>query len=187
VTLPLEALAMEPDERAAVRLAGGFRVLCADPPWRFSDALGKRGAQANYPTLGLDEICTLEVPPMQEDSYLFLWRVSSMVDEAYDVVSAWGFSPKSEVVWLKRTSGGRRHFGMGRHVRAEHETAILATRGSPSPANRRIRSTFEAPVGRHSQKPEDFYDMVELLSDGPYCEMFARRARPGWACWGNEL
>jgi N6-adenosine-specific RNA methylase IME4 len=29
--------------------------------------------------------------------------------------------------------------------------------------------------------------MVEAVSPGPRLELFARRARPGWTVWGNEV
>lgn len=110
-----------------------------------------------------------------------------MVEEAYQVCRSWGFVPKTEIVWCKRTALGKRWFGMGRTVRAEHEVAIVATRGKPTVKRHDVRSTFEAPAGRHSEKPEAFYDLVESLCEGPYCELFARRQRPGWTCLGNEL
>jgi N6-adenosine-specific RNA methylase IME4 len=45
---------------------------------------------------------------------------------------------------------------------------------------------FEWPRGRHSEKPEAFFDLVEEVSPGPYLELFARRARFGWDYWGDE-
>jgi N6-adenosine-specific RNA methylase IME4 len=166
-----------------------FRAICADPPWKFGDKLPgvSRGAEKNYPVMTVDELCAFPIPPMATDAYLFLWRVSSMVEEAYRVGRAWGFVPKSEIVWEKLTSGGLPWFGMGRHVRASHETAILFVRGKPKPQSRSVRSRFAAPVGRHSEKPEAFYDLVEKLATGPYVELFARRQRSGWTCLGNEL
>jgi N6-adenosine-specific RNA methylase IME4 len=110
-----------------------------------------------------------------------------MVPEAYAVADAWGFTAKSEIVWRKLTRGGKAHFGLGRYVRATHETAILAARGRPDLLAHNVRSLFEAQVGRHSEKPEAFYDLVEELSPGPYLELFARRSRPGWTCLGNEV
>ena len=111
-----------------------------------------------------------------------------MVPEAYQVVRAWGYVPKTEIVWVKRTRTGKRWFGMGRTVRAEHEVCIVATRGKPRVRSHRIRSTFEAsvPARGHSAKPEAFADLVESLCDGPYVELFARRQRPGWTCLGNQ-
>lgn len=167
-----------------------FACLVADPPWQFGDKLPGpgRGAEKHYATLDVAAICAFELPPLAADAYLFLWRVASMQAEALDVVRAWGFTLKTELVWLKRTSGGKRWFGMGRTLRAEHETCLIATRGRPHVLNRSTRSTFEAevPDGRHSAKPEQFFDLVEALVPGPYVELFARRVRPGWTCLGND-
>lgn len=167
-----------------------FRVVVADPAWQFRDLLpgDSRGAEKNYAVMKLDEICALDLPPIQDNAWLFLWRVASQVEEAYRVVRAWGFVPKTEIVWLKQTKSGKRWFGMGRYTRAEHETCIVAVRGRVKPVKRNIRSTFTAPAGRHSEKPDAFFYIVEALTgEGPYLELFARKERPGWTCLGNEL
>jgi len=165
------------------------RVVVADPPWHFGDALpGKtRGAARNYDLMTVAAICDFALPRLTRDAVLFLWRVAAMQAEALEVVRAWGFTPKTELVWLKRTKNGKRHFGMGRIIRAEHETCLIATRGRPKPKVLNVRSTFEAKAGRHSQKPEAFFDLVETLFDGPYLELFARRKRDGWRCCGDEI
>lgn len=168
---------------------GPARVLAADPPWKFGDQLPGpgRGADKHYPTMTVEEIKAFPLPVMQADALLFLWRVSAMVEEAYAVVRAWGFVPKSEIVWVKRTESGKRHFGMGHYVRAEHESCIIATRGSAKVEDRGVRSTFEAPIGRHSAKPDRFYEIVQQLSFGPHVELFARTTRPGWRQYGHEM
>lgn len=172
------------------------RVLAIDPPWAFGDKLpGKgRGAARNYSVMTTAQLCDMRLPELAPDCYLFMWRVSAMAEDAFLVARHWGFVPKAEIVWQKLTKNGLPWFGMGRTVRASHETCIIATRGRPQPISRAIRSTFSAPVPvgedgkyRHSAKPEAFYDLVERLAAGPYVEMFARRRRPGWACSGNEL
>jgi N6-adenosine-specific RNA methylase IME4 len=166
-----------------------FRVLCADPPWSFRDKLpgASRGAEKNYRVLSQADIEAFPLPPLADNCWLFMWRVSSQVEEAYRVVRAWGFVPKSEMVWQKMTVNDIPHFGMGHYVRAAHEICIVATRGKVKPASRSVRSLFRAAVGKHSQKPEAFYDRVEeLTGEGPYVELFARRQRPGWTCLGDE-
>lgn len=176
-------------------------VLVADPPWSFSDKLPgpSRGAEKNYDVLSQKDIEDFPLPRMGDKAVLFLWRVSSQVEEAYAVVRAWGFVPKTELVWVKKTKNGKRHMGMGRIIRAEHETCIIATRGGLiTPFDRGVRSTFETeegdvfegPVRRHSQKPEEFFQLVERLypaRDGRHVQLFARVPRPGWECYGNEL
>lgn len=187
-----------------------FRVLCADPPWKFGDKLpgASRGAEKNYDVLTIDDIKAgnfvggRALQNVADDAYLFLWRVSAgkdiedltFAEEAYAVARAWGFAPKTEIIWRKQTKKGKRHFGMGWHIRNEHETCVLAVRGRPKPLVRNIRSVFDAPAppdsrGRafHSAKPETFYtDVVQRLSAGPYCELFGRKQRAGWTVLGDQ-
>lgn len=172
------------------------QTIVADPPWKFGDKLPgpKRGAEKHYPVMTtsdiekyLDEELRRGGFELAKDCRLFLWRVSSMQEEALRVVRAWGFVPKSEIVWLKRTRTGERWFGMGRQVRNEHESCIIATMGKPTTLDKSIRSTFIAQYTRHSGKPDAFFDIVERLSPGPYVELFARVPRPGWIQVGNEL
>jgi N6-adenosine-specific RNA methylase IME4 len=168
-----------------------IRVLVADPPWAFGDKLpgASRGAEKNYRVLSTLDIELFKLPQLADDALLFLWRVAAMPEEALSVCRAWGFTPKSELVWLKKTPLGKTHFGMGRYVRASHETCIIASRGHGNRLikSRSVRSVFEAATGIHSQKPDEFYTLVESLADGPYHELFARRARPGWSQEGDEL
>lgn len=173
-----------------------YNVLVADPPWSFNDKLPgpTRGAEHNYNVLTLGEITTFLVTnysnieqQLNPNCTLFLWRVASMQYEALEVMKAWGFILKTELVWLKRTVNGERHFGMGRTVRAEHETCLIGVRGKPQTLDLSIRSTFEAKTGRHSEKPDEFYKIVERLRAGPYLELFARKQREGWTCLGDEL
>jgi len=184
-------------------------VLVADPPWKFKDNLpGKgRGANKHYLTLDIEGIQAFvepedlyrptkgeltiagdaTAPVVDRNAILFLWRVSSMVPAAYNVVASWGFTPKAELVWIKKTRKGNRHFGMGHYTRAEHESCIIATRGKVELKTKSVRSTFEASIGRHSEKPDEFYEIVEEMCEGPYLELFARKHREGWTCLGNEL
>lgn len=184
-------------------MIGHVKVLVADPPWLFGDKLpGKtRGAERHYPCMTTYDLCnflrdTNVEEQLSADCILFLWRVSSMQQAALDVARNWGFTVKTDLVWLKKTVHGNRWFGMGRTLRAEHETCLVATRGRPELKNHSTRTTFvtdldltgfSAPVGRHSEKPDQFYRIVEALSDGPYMELFARRQREGWTTLGNEL
>lgn len=165
-----------------------FKVVCADPAWPFGDKLPGpgRGAQKHYKTMSVNDICRFPLPEMEFDAHLFLWRVAAMQESALMVARLWGFAVKAEIVWLKQTEHGKRWFGMGRQVRMEHETCLICTRGRPKVKAKNVRSTFTAKAGRHSAKPEEFYDIVEQLCDGPYVELFARRQRPGWTCLGDE-
>lgn len=176
-----------------------------------------RGAASNYDVMSTQDICKIQIPPTEPNALLFLWRISSMLRDALDVCAAWGFTPHSELVWNKLTKGsdrrrltrdvilGRgfsqldivrqvqryapRHFGMGRIVRGAHESCLIGVRGRASliVESKGERSVFDAPVGEHSAKPDEFYSIVERISKGPYVELYARRARPGWHCLGKDL
>lgn len=181
------------------------QTLVADPPWKFRDKLpgGSRGAARNYRVLSLEEIrffleengpkgqinlgepCFADM--LAPDCRLFLWRVASMQQEALDTLKAWGFELKTELVWIKKTLGGKPWFGMGRTFRGSHETCLVATRGHPDVLSRSQRTIFEAPVLGHSVKPDLFYEIVQTVSPGPYLELFARRTRVGWIGFGDEL
>jgi N6-adenosine-specific RNA methylase IME4 len=160
-----------------------FRVLVADPPWKFGDSLpGRgRGASKHYPCMTLPTLRAFELPPMAANSLLFMWRVAAMQADALELAAAWGFTPKTEIVWHKLTATGKTHFGMGHYARASHESCLVCVRGRPVIRSHSIRSVFS------SEKPSAFFSLVEELSDGPYVELFARRHRVGWQCLGNEL
>jgi N6-adenosine-specific RNA methylase IME4 len=177
-----------------------FNVVVADPPWKFGDTLpGKgRGAAKHYDVMTAGDICRLTLPEIADDAHLFLWRVSSMQQEALDVVREWGFTVKSEIVWLKKTKNGKDHFGMGRHVRLAHEVCLIATRGKGAGiVNRSQRSIFpteiegefEGATGIHSRKPPEFFKIIEgLFAPNVHrLELFAREARSGWTTIGNEV
>jgi len=164
-------------------------VLVADPPWQHGDKLGKRGAAKHYACMPLKEICALQLPVPARDCVLFLWRVASMQEEALAVVRAWGFTPKSELVWCKQTKTGLPHFGMGRYTRHCHEVCLIAVSNlGCTPAVHDQRSVIHAPVGMHSEKPDEFYRVVQrMYPRAQRHEMFARKVRRGWRQLGLEL
>jgi len=181
------------------------RVLLADCPWQPKDKLPgpKRGAAKHYVTMPTRDICALRLPVVADDALLFLWRLSSMQLDAFDVARAWGFDVRSELVWVKtkwvegaelppgidEPMPGR--MGMGRYSRLDHEVCLIAVRGRGASLiqDHGVRSVVYAPRGRHSEKPEATYQAIErLIGDlSPRVELFARRPRPGWECVGNEL
>lgn len=172
------------------------RVLTADPGWAFDlkKPGGRLGAPVRYTCQSVEDICATVLPPLADDALLLLWRVAAMQEEALRVVRAWGFVPKSEMVWVKLTKNRKLHFGQGYYTRAAHETCLVCTRGRFKVASRSIRSVFFAPVptdGRgkiiHSAKPDKFYRIAERLSPGPYYELHARRRRKNWLQAGDQL
>jgi N6-adenosine-specific RNA methylase IME4/ParB-like chromosome segregation protein Spo0J len=165
-----------------------YPVIYADPPWHFevyNDESGvERAASNHYPTMPLQDICSLPVADLATDeAILFVWTTSPYLEEALQVVLAWGFKYKTNIAWVKDK------IGLGYVVRNRHELLLIATRGdipSPLPANR-PSSVIEAPRREHSRKPDEAYELIErMYPELPKIELFARQARPGWACWGNQ-
>jgi len=163
-----------------------FPVVLADPPWRYerTDGMGEgRAAENHYRTMPLAEIQALDVPAA-EDAALFLWVPPPLVAWGVDAARAWGFEVRSGLVWVKPSPGP------GKYVRQQHELLLVAARGAmptPHPGDR-PSSVFEAPRGAHSEKPEAAYALVERMYPGlPKVELFARRSRPGWCAWGDEV
>jgi N6-adenosine-specific RNA methylase IME4 len=174
-------------ERAAAAIGPRlYGVIYADPPWRFepySRITGMdRAADNHYPTMTLEAIKQLRVPAA-EDAVLFLWATAPMQPEAFEVMAAWGFTYRSQFIWLKPVAG------TGYWNRNRHEHLLVGTRGDvPAPApGEQFDSVISAPSGRHSEKPPAFAEMIEeMFPSLPRLEMFARGPRPGWDVWGNE-
>ena len=105
------------------------------------------------------------------------------IDEALEVVDAWGFEYRTHFVWIKPS------IGPGHWLRGQHEDLLLAVKGKmPTPkVEHRHSSVIKAPRGKHSEKPVEVYELIEAAySEFPKIELYARNARPGWKAWGNE-
>lgn len=169
-----------------------FGVILADPEWRFEvysrDSGMDRSADNHYPTSSVEEIMARDVASISaDDCVLFLWATAPMLQEAFQVMKAWGFTYKSQLIWFKQRPGDAR--GTGYWFLNEHEILLVGTRGDiPAPAlGTQVRSVFLAPVGEHSEKPDDQYEIIErYFPTLPKIELNARRARDGWDAWGLE-
>ena len=166
--------------------SGPFGAILADPPWAFRTYSKKNVAPARgvqpYAVMSLADIAALPVGQVAaKDCLLFMWTVSHLQREAFDVAAAWGFKPVSVAfVWDK----GR--MGMGYWTRQEVEICHLFKRGKPGRLSKKVRSVIRAPRREHSRKPDEQYERIEALVGGPYLELFARQSWRGWASWGNE-
>lgn len=172
-----------------------FKTLLADPPWQFQNRTGKMAPEhkrlSRYSTMKLEDILQLPVEHLAEDTaHLYLWVPNALLPEGLRVMAAWGFQYKSNVVWHKiRKDGGPDGRGVGFYFRNVTELVLFGVRGKNArtlaPGRRQVN--FLATQKReHSRKPDEFYDIVESCSPGPYLEMFARGSREGWSTWGDQ-
>jgi N6-adenosine-specific RNA methylase IME4 len=185
VTQQLLALELVPVKVMTPTEPRRYGCIVADPPWpsmhqRSTYHRGK--PEKHYPTMTVEDIAALDVASLAaDDAHLWLWGVNRMLGEAYTVVRAWGFTPMSLLTWCKPGPG------MGYYLRNNTEHAVFATRGRPMVPVKKVSSSwFQWPRLKHSQKPAEFFDIVEAVSPGPRLEMFARTTRPGWDAWGHQ-
>jgi N6-adenosine-specific RNA methylase IME4 len=172
-----------------------FRTILADPPWQFENRTGKMAPEHRrlnrYGTLGLAEIKALPVVQAAEPmAHLYLWVPNALLPEGLDVLRAWGFSYKSNLVWHKiRRDGGSDGRGVGFYFRNVTELVLFGVRGrnarTLAPARRQV-NLLATQKREHSRKPDELYDIIESCSPSPRLELFARGTRAGWSAWGNQ-
>lgn len=161
---------------------GEFDVIYADPPWQYNYK-ARGNPEFHYPLMNDAEICKIPVPSAK-DSILFLWATNPKLIEALQVIAAWGYEYKTNLVWVKDK------IGTGFYVRGQHEILLIAKKGNiPTPFNAtRPPSVLKSPRRKHSQKPDEIYELIEqMYPNRQYLELFARQAREGWTSWGDEL
>ena len=168
-----------------VPVAGEYSCVVVDPPWRFNknraDDDSQRG-QTPYPAMSETEIAAIKIPAL-ENCILWLWVTNAHLctGEASRILYAWGFEPKTMLTWAKNKQG------VGDWLRGQTEHCILATKGHPVMQGPIPSTLLVAPVGEHSQKPDEFYKLVEAHCPGRKVELFARVVRDGWFQHGAEL
>lgn len=172
-----------------------FSTILADPPWQFQNRTGKVAPEhhrlTRYGTMKLSEIMELPVAKLAaETAHLYLWVPNALLPEGIKVLEAWGFTYKSNLVWHKiRKDGGPDGRGVGFYFRNVTELVLFGVRGKNARTLQAGRSQVNFLATRkreHSRKPDEFYDIVESCSPGPFIELFSRGSRKGWSVWGNQ-
>lgn len=172
-----------------------YRTILVDPPWRFQNRTGKMAPEhkrlRRYHTLPIDQIKTLPVQQLATaKSHLYLWVPNALLGWGLEVMDAWGFKYKGNLVWYKvRKDGGPDGRGVGFYFRNVTELVLFGVHGfmRTKQAGRRQVNLLSTRKREHSRKPDELYDIIEACSPAPYLELFARHERSGWAQWGDEL
>lgn len=172
-----------------------FATILADPPWQFQNKTGKiapgHKRLARYGTMTLEEILALPVNEVSADTaHLYLWVPNAMLPEGLQVMEAWGFKYKSNIVWHKiRKDGGPDGRGVGFYFRNVTELLLFGVRGKNARTLKPGRTQVNIIKTRkreHSRKPDEQYPIIEACSPAPFLELFARGTHRHWATWGNE-
>jgi len=172
-------------KEAAALPAAKYRVLYADPPWKYADQLTEDygPTKFHYPAMSIPDLCALPVAGLCEpDAVLFLWVTSPLLEDAFPIIKAWGFQYKTSFVWDKIKHN------MGHYNSVRHEFLLVCTRGSCTPDMPKLFDSVQSiERGKHSEKPEEFRTIIDTLyPHGKRLELFARKEVEGWERWGNQ-
>jgi N6-adenosine-specific RNA methylase IME4 len=175
-------------------LSGRFGSILIDPPWRFANRTGKMAPEhkrlRRYPTMSFEEIAALPIDAHAlPKSHLYLWCPNALILEALQIMKAWGFAYKTNIVWYKvRKDGGPDGRGVGFYFRNVTELVLFGVRGSlrtKAPGRTQV-NVIVTRKQEHSRKPDEQYGLIERCSPGPFLELFARKKVEGWTSWGDQ-
>lgn len=173
-----------------------YSLILADPPWNQRRGSGKKKKDKNagtplpYKTMELPEIkehIEIAYNLMPDNGIFFLWTIDKYLFDAERIAKETGFKLHARMIWNK-LNGIPAAFT----IRFGHEYLLYMYKGKFTPVAKdergKIHSVFEEKVKKHSQKPEIAYEIIERLYPNlSKLEMYARRERPGWDCFGDEI
>lgn len=172
-----------------------FKTILADPPWQFQNRTGKVAPEHKrlnrYPTMKIEDIKKMPVADIcDEKAHLYLWVPNALLPDGLEVLKAWGFEYKTNIIWEKvRKDGMPDGRGVGFYFRNVTEILLFGVKGDNNrtlaPARTQV-NLIRSMKREHSRKPDEIYPVIESCSPGPYLEMFARGHRDGWELWGNQ-
>lgn len=176
---------LEEVKEAAALPEAKYRVIYADPPWKYGDQLTEDygPVKFHYPAMTMKELCALPVRQLCEtDAVLFMWVTSPLLYEAAPIIEAWGFTYKTSFVWDKIKHN------MGHYNSVRHEFLLICTRGSCTPDEKQLFDSVQSiERTKHSTKPEEFRTIIDTLyPHGKRIELFARKPAKNWDVWGNQ-
>lgn len=165
------------NEKPKLETEGKFKTIVIDPPWQYDTNIIGR-TKPTYATMSIEQLEKVKIPA-DNNSHLYLWTTNAFLPKAFKLGEKWGFEYKTCITWVKPT------IGMGSYFRNSTEHCLFFIKGKLSTRAKNIPTHFIVKRTKHSEKPEEFYKIVEKASFPPYIDMFARKERKGWDVLGN--
>jgi len=161
-------------------ITGKFKTILIDPPWDYGNlSLAGRG-YPEYAPMSLEKLRELNIDQYAENnSHLYLWCTNNFLYEALKLGEIWGFSYKTVLTWVKPS------IGLGSYFRNNTEQLLFFVKGQLSTRTANTPTHFAATRGKHSEKPEISYKIIEKNSYPSFLELFSRKERKNWTVWGN--
>jgi len=173
------------------------------------------GACGHYPLMSMDAIRALPIPELGDrTAALLMWCTFPYLADQIKLFDHWGFRYRTQfLTWTKLNKRGHDQpkddpnytpgkpyvlyrdglfhsvfFGTGYYAKANPEICLLGMRGQLPTISDMASSVILAPIGEHSQKPDEAYERIEqVFGDVPRIELFARQTAPGWDVLGNQI
>ena len=171
---------------------GPYGTVVIDPPWplRLGPRYDKRrsggfpATELPYGTMSLEEIAALPVPSvLAADAIVYCWTVDQYLWDTREIFEAWGLTKQFFMAWQKPN-------GMQRPNRPKSnvEYVVVGTVGRfRFDSIKAFWTGYCWPRRAHSQKPDEFYELVARVSPVPRLDAFARSTHPGFDAWGSEI
>jgi N6-adenosine-specific RNA methylase IME4 len=167
-----------------------YNIIVVDPPWpikKLTHSARPNQTTMDYSVMDVAQIGALPIGALAaEECLCFLWTTQKYLWGARAILEGWGFHQLLTMVWEKTygRSAGMALYGF----RWNAEFILVGYNKKPElwPKRKLIPAVFQSENWHHSEKPDKFYDMIQVLGE-QRIDVFARKRREGWTCIGNEI
>jgi N6-adenosine-specific RNA methylase IME4 len=166
-----------------------YNTILIDPPWpincsgKYKTSKCQRPDTLPYPTMTIADIADLPVHQLANNAaHLWLWTTNAFLKTGFDLISHWGFTYLAPIHFIKPS-------GIGNYFVHRTQTLLFAYNKTCFFPLARYQPNIVhvSQPARHSEKWPASYELIERISPAPRLELFARKTRPGWHVWGNEV